>query len=702
MNILNKSESSFKNRVLLVAFLLTSTFIFIFVTLIYIVEKNHIENTKKEFQTTLNHSIEQTLNSTVDTYSILAKTILETTKAKELMKEEKREELYSLMESKWKTWSTGNPEFKIMLFHRADGTVFLRMHKPEVYDDYLSDIRPMVKAAHEQKKLLIGYETGKYSTVFRVLTPIFYQGEYLGSLDFGINPNHIVKKIKDLTEYIGALFIKDKNLELFKRKSTFKINGYSLQSETDTHTEKLLNNLPKSYNFKKEENIQIEDTYHSTYSYSLHDYNNKEKAQMLFFYDVTDTIKSQKYFVATLTITSIVFIMLMFFLLNSSFKRLLKSLVKMHHAHNLEIRKKEADKNRQTQYYLDVAQVLIMALDNNKNVIMINQKGADTLGCTKEEIIGKNWMENFLPKSIKADITKLSNDVINKKGNYHENENMILTKSGEERLLSWKNTPLLDDEGNSIGILASGEDITVKRKQENKLLQQSRMAQIGEMISMIAHQWRQPLSSISMEANNILADVELDEVNPKDLTNTAKSINNHIDELSKTIDDFRNFFKPNKDIVKTTIKQVVDDSYNVIGKSLENNNIETKFEVEDVTIETYPRELMQVFLNILKNAKEALLERDIPDATISIFAKKGKETVLVEIVDNAGGIEEGIIDKIFNPYFTTKSEKNGTGLGLYMSSTIIKKHLNGKISVSNKGGGASFSIELPLELKPKK
>lgn len=241
----------------------------------------------------------------------------------------------------------------------------------------------------------------------------------------------------------------------------------------------------------------------------------------------------------------------------------------------------------------------------------------------------------------------------------------------------------------------------IKEKDEMLMLQ-SRQAAMGEMISMIAHQWRQPLSSISMEANNILADVELDEVNPKDLTNTAKSINNHIDELSKTIDDFRNFFKPNKDIVKTTIKQVVDDSYNVIGKSLENNNIETKFEVEDVTIETYPRELMQVFLNILKNAKEALLERDIPDATISIFAKKGKETVLVEIVDNAGGIEEGIIDKIFNPYFTTKSEKNGTGLGLYMSSTIIKKHLNGKISVSNKGGGASFSIELPLELKPKK
>lgn len=511
MNLLNQSESSFKNRVLLVAFLLTFVFIFIFVTLIYMVEKNNLENTKREFQAALGNSIEQIIGSTVDTYSLLAKTILETTKAKELIKAEKREELYSLIESKWKTWSSENPEFKIMLFHRADGTVFLRMHKPEVYDDYLSDIRPMVKAAHEQKRVLIGYETGKYSTVFRILTPIFYQGEYLGSLDFGINPNYIVDKIKKFKQYNGVLFIKDENLKLFKHKSTFEINDYSLQSKIDAKTEKLLKSLPPSYSFKKEENIQIEDTYHSTYTYSVKDYRNLEKAQMLFFYDNTDTIDSQKLFIATLAITSIVFIILMFFLLNNSFNRLLKTLTELYNEYSLDIQKKEADKNRQTQHYLDVAQVLIMALDNNRNVIMINQKGADILGYSKEEIVGKNWMENFLPKRIKADIIKLSDDVTNKRGDYEENENHILTKSGEERLLLWKNTPLLDDEGNSIGILTSGEDITVKREQEKKLLQQSRMAQMGEMISMIAHQWRQPLSSISAIAGTLSLDVMMDE-----------------------------------------------------------------------------------------------------------------------------------------------------------------------------------------------
>lgn len=693
MNLLNQSESSFKNRVLLVAFLLTFVFIFIFVTLIYMVEKNNLENTKREFQAALGNSIEQIIGSTVDTYSLLAKTILETTKAKELIKAEKREELYSLIESKWKTWSSENPEFKIMLFHRADGTVFLRMHKPEVYDDYLSDIRPMVKAAHEQKRVLIGYETGKYSTVFRILTPIFYQGEYLGSLDFGINPNYIVDKIKKFKQYNGVLFIKDENLKLFKHKSTFEINDYSLQSKIDTKTEKLLKSLPPSYSFKKEENIQIEDTYHSTYTYSVKDYRNLEKAQMLFFYDNTDTIDSQKLFIATLAITSIVFIILMFFLLNNSFNRLLKTLTELYNEYSLDIQKKEADKNRQTQHYLDVAQVLIMALDNNRNVIMINQKGADILGYSKEEIVGKNWMENFLPKRIKADIIKLSDDVTNKRGDYEENENHILTKSGEERLLLWKNTPLLDDEGNSIGILTSGEDITVKREQEKKLLQQSRMAQMGEMISMIAHQWRQPLSSISAIAGTLSLDVMMDEYKKEFFAERLDSIAELSQHLSSTIDDFRNFYKPNKEAVNTTLEELITRAIKIMKSSLDSDNIEMLYEYNDKQmIKLYENETIQVVLNILKNAQDNFKEKKIENPQIKITTKENG----ISICDNGGGIPEDILPKIFDPYYSTKDEKNGTGLGLYMSKTIVEEHHNGKLQVSNRDDGVCFTIELYL------
>ena len=692
MNILDQSEKNFKNRVLTVALLLTSIFVFLSVTFIYIVQKNNIENTKREFQDTLINSIKQTIDGTVHTYSVLAKTVLETTKAKELMKEEKREELYSLMESKWKTWNSENPEFKIMLFHRADGTVFLRMHKPEVYNDYLSDVRPMVKAAHEQKRVLIGYETGKYSTVFRVLTPIFYQGEYLGSLDFGINPNYIVEKINKFKQHHGTLFIKDENLKLFKRESTFKLNDYSLQSKIDKETEELLKALPSSYSFKKEEKLRVNHGYHSTYAYSVKDYRNLEKAQMLFFYDTTDSENFQKYFIGILVITSLLFIVLMFFLLNTSFNRLLKSIAKIHKAHHLEIQQQELDKNRQTQYYLDVAQVLIMALDNNKNVIMINQKGADIIGYTKEEIIGKNWIENFLPKNIHEDIMLLGNDVMNKKGNYQEHENQVLTKSGEKRLLLWKNTPLLDNEGNSIGILTSGQDITLKREQEKKLLQQSRMAQIGEMISMIAHQWRQPLASISAIAGTLSIDIMMDNYKKEFFQEHLNSIADLSQHLSSTIDDFRNFYKPNKELVTTTLKELITRVQKIIQNSLENDNIEIVCEHKDnnIDIELYDNEMMQVILNILKNAQANFKDNKIKNPQIRITTTEHS----ISICDNGGGIPENIIEKIFDPYFSTKNEKDGTGLGLYMSKTIVNEHNNGQLLVSNQNGGVCFTIEL--------
>ena len=182
-----ESGVGFKNRVMIVAFLLTSAFVFIFVALIYTASQSDFKKTKKEFEKDLSAAISQTVNSTIDTYSILADTVLNTTEAKALMKAERRDELYALLESKWKLWSTNNPDFRIMLFHRADGTAFLRMHKPAVFDDYLAGIRPMVKAVHEQQKVLIGYETGKYSTVFRILTPIFHEGEYLGALDRAVD-----------------------------------------------------------------------------------------------------------------------------------------------------------------------------------------------------------------------------------------------------------------------------------------------------------------------------------------------------------------------------------------------------------------------------------------------------------------------------------------------------------------------------------
>ncbi|MCK5110608.1 MAG: DUF3365 domain-containing protein [Arcobacteraceae bacterium] len=238
------------------------------------------------------------------------------------------------------------------------------------------------------------------------------------------------------------------------------------------------------------------------------------------------------------------------------------------------------------------------------------------------------------------------------------------------------------------------------RRKEEVMLAQSRHAAMGEMISMIAHQWRQPIAIIAMWANNITADIDMDEIDDENFKKYAFNIVTQTEHLSQTIDDFRNFFRPDKKREKVLIKDVMEECLSVIGKSLENNNIEIEKNYQSDNIaKIHSRELMQVYINIIKNAKEAVIERNIKDKKIIIDIYEDKNHIITTIKDNALGIDEGIMQKIFDPYFTTKNVKIGTGLGLYMSKTIVEKHLNGTISVKNTEDGACFTVILPKDKK---
>ena len=161
--------------------------------------------------------------------------------------------------------------------------------------------------------------------------------------------------------------------------------------------------------------------------------------------------------------------------------------------------------------------------------------------------------------------------------------------------------------------------------------------------------------------------------------------------LSKTIDDFRNFYKQNKESVIISLEDVSKKSLSIIKMSLMNNNINIIEEYNsDEKIELYDSEMMQVVLNILSNSQDILKEKTIKDPYIKITT----EDRSISICDNGGGIAEDIIEKIFDPYFSTKSEKNGTGLGLYMSKTIVENHHNGKLSIENTDDGVCFTIKL--------
>jgi signal transduction histidine kinase len=233
-------------------------------------------------------------------------------------------------------------------------------------------------------------------------------------------------------------------------------------------------------------------------------------------------------------------------------------------------------------------------------------------------------------------------------------------------------------------------------EQEELIIAQSRQAAMGEMIGMIAHQWRQPISVIAMGANNMLMDIALKEVKEEDFKIEAELILKQTQYLSKTIDDFRNFFRPSKDKDETNVCDVVLEAKEIMGKSFENNNIELLFsETIDETILTYSRELLQVILNLLKNSKEAIESNKTKNAYIKVDVKSIKDFIKITVCDNGGGIDEAIIGRIFEPYFSTKEEKTGTGLGLYMSKTIIQKHLHGTIVATNRDEGVCFTVRVP-------
>jgi len=219
---------------------------------------------------------------------------------------------------------------------------------------------------------------------------------------------------------------------------------------------------------------------------------------------------------------------------------------------------------------------------------------------------------------------------------------------------------------------------------------------MGEMVSMIAHQWRQPLAAISAGCVNLKVQNEMGILNNQTTVEIVDKIEEYTQHLSKTIDDFMNFFKPNKEKIFTTANDLIEETLNIVGASVKNHHIIVIKEINcDDEFKTYSNELKQVLMNIIKNAKDALVEKEIEDPVIKIKAYKEDKNIVIEISDNAGGIPEDIIDKIFDPYFSTKG-KNGMGIGLYMSKIIAEEHCGGELTVKNGEKGAVFTLKLPI------
>jgi signal transduction histidine kinase len=239
------------------------------------------------------------------------------------------------------------------------------------------------------------------------------------------------------------------------------------------------------------------------------------------------------------------------------------------------------------------------------------------------------------------------------------------------------------------------QEITQNREKDKMMLSQAKRATMGEMIGMIAHQWRQPIATIGLISDNLALDVALDEVTTEKISSSTTMINDQVQHLSKTIDDFSNYFRPENNQESFRIEEFYNEIVVIIGKSLEHRRISISFDFQpDSVITTHKRELMQICLNLINNSKDAIVDQEIKHGHIHFLHRFINDKDQIHISDNGGGISDEIMDSIFDPYFSTKTDKNGTGLGLYMSKTIAQQHLNGDLIAINNPDGAVFIITI--------
>ncbi|WP_298753445.1 transporter substrate-binding domain-containing protein [uncultured Arcobacter sp.] len=351
------------------------------------------------------------------------------------------------------------------------------------------------------------------------------------------------------------------------------------------------------------------------------------------------------------------------------------------------------------------------------------QKLAKIATIKKDMITGEYWVSNEfynifeISSSVKIDpdiiISKIYDKDKNKikefiernevfKGKSNNKDNISIRLNSEKigiRYIDIFLSVIFDNNKNPIERRATVQDISDKilvekesEKQKTILIQQSKLASMGEMIGAIAHQWRQPLNELTIRIQKLKYKYKNEEIDEKYVNEYVEKNKKTIDFMSKTIDDFRNFFRIDKIKKEFHIKESIDDVLNILGSQLKNHFIEVNYNENDFVYNGFKTEFQQVLINLINNSKDAFISNKTKEPKIDIIVENNR----LILRDNAGGIPKDIIERVFEPYFTTKEQGEGTGIGMYMSKMIIEDNMNGKITLKNIDNGLEVYIEFGI------
>jgi len=364
--------------------------------------------------------------------------------------------------------------------------------------------------------------------------------------------------------------------------------------------------------------------------------------------------------------------------------------------------REERDKARQ---YLSVARVIIVALNREGEITLINKKGCEVLDYKEEEIVGKNWFNLCVPERTREVVREVFQRLIAgevKMAEYYENP--ILIKSGEERIIAWHNTVVMDKAGHITGTLSSGEDVTDQKRTEAELIRSERLASVGQLAAGVAHEVNNPLAGILIYIKLLLKKYEQNKLQTKETKDQLEKVSRETERCSRIIKNLLDFSRQTEVTLRqVNINKVVEATFSIVGHQISLENITLKKELCRYLppISGDFDQLQQALMNIVLNAAQAMPDGGNLTVTTSVAtgAKIGESTrdaVRIDISDTGIGIPHENLDKLFTPFFTTKEKGKGVGLGLSVVHGIIERH-HGKIEIESKpGSGTRFSIFLGI------
>ncbi|MCU7836008.1 MAG: hypothetical protein KZQ83_12265 [gamma proteobacterium symbiont of Taylorina sp.] len=675
-----------------------------------------------KFNSNINNYKQITLNSSIYEYeliyqknkeiaTLIYKILINNPKIIELIKTRQRTKLYELLKDNYNDL-VNTYNIRQIHFHLKNSESFLRMHRPDKFGDSLKKIRPSVDYVNKHLKAFDGFEGGRIHNGYRHVFPVFDQQKvHIGSVEISFDANAFINSFLQTFKNKANILIKKETAfnKLFNEEKDNYISSPLPGFYFDKKVLKILNLV--DHHFKVNQKTPAE----------LNRIKNKINLGSPFiqYFDSTDElitfiplknkitgeviasihivsnspyIKSERFNAKLSTMVALFLLLFVFFFI---YRELISRIT----AENLALHSK---------LILDSQESLIM-ITNGKRMMEANRALLDFIGyqsldnffvehdciCELFEFEeGKNYLQkemdgvDWLPYILSHTETikvKLSN--IHNKVKIFKIEHFNYTRQAEKQIISLLDITELEHMNSA---LEKTIELAIRenREKDQIMQEQAKLASMGEMIGAIAHQWRQPLNELNINIQNLDDDYEEGLIDENFINQFISNNRKVISFMSKTIEDFRNFFRIDKINQFFSVKESIEATIVIQSAQLKHHNIKLLIDGNDFRVDGFKSEFQQVILNIVNNAKDALVEKQIKNGKIEIHLSKN----LIKIKDNAGGIPKEIIDRIFEPYFTTKEQGKGTGIGLYMSKMIIENNMSGKISIQNSSEGAEFTI----------